>query len=167
MNTSASFTACGQFRLTLFRSWDLALPAACFVLFNPSVASAADRDPTDRKGEGFARRLGCGGYWFVNCYAFIATKPKHLKAAGYPTGGADNDAAILRCARAAHASGGPVIVAWGRLGAGLARPNEVARMLKAEGIPLTCLARIGGGLPAHPLMLGYDAIKDGLTPWTP
>lgn len=159
MLTDADFSEDGKFRYRLYREWDSSLPMACFILFNPSIAGAQARDRTDRKCEGFARRLNCGRYVVVNPYAFVATNPQDLRNAGYPTGGEENDRAIRRAAREATGTWGPIICGWGTLGAGLVRPVEVYSQLRREQFPLTALSVNADGTPSHPLMLPYKCTE--------
>lgn len=156
MFMDATFSEDGRFRYSLVRRWDERLPQACFLLYHPRPGGAQERDPVDRKCEGFARRLGCGGYIVVNIFAFIAADPQALRDAGYPTGGRDNDRAIERAVRTAAASWGPVIAAWGGQARGLTRPIEVASMLKRMGYVLHALATHSDGVPANPGRLPYQ-----------
>lgn len=153
----AEFSPCGQFRHLLVEVWDESLPLLPWVLFNPSQAGKADAngvvqsDPTARKGRGFSERLGFGGQVFANPYDYISTDPKGLRAAGYPIS-PDNDRYILK---ACAMGDGRVICAWGALGRGLSRPQEVLRLIRSAGFRPMALGFTADGLPRHPLMLGY------------
>ncbi|PLC03015.1 hypothetical protein CY658_24295 [Variovorax sp. RO1] len=151
----ALFSADRKHRLWLYREWDATKPVAAFIGFNPSIAGVEEDDPTIRKLVGFASRFGCGSLFMVNPYSFIATRPKDLKAAGYPTGGLENDTTILSAAKVAQESGGFVICCWGQLAKGLARPVEIARRVSEDFIPLYTLGHNRDGSPAHPPMLAY------------
>lgn len=151
------FSACGKFRLSLTRLWNPGKPLLPFVLLNPSKAGRLRpdgreaEDPTSRKAIGFAQRLGYGGMVLVNLYDYCATRPRELKAAGYPVSPA-NDAAI----RASCEEGdGIVICGWGANARGLSRPAEVTRMLQAWGFRTMALRLLADGTPEHPLMLPY------------
>jgi hypothetical protein len=154
----AVFSDCGRFRYLLWEVWDESKPILPWCLFNPSEAGkrkpdgTMKTDPTWRKGVGFSKRLGYGGAVFCNPYAFVATKAKKLKAAGYPAG-PENDSYILK---ACGMGDGKVVCAWGALGRGLSRPAEVLRMIRAAGFTPMALGFTADGLPRHPLMLGYD-----------
>jgi hypothetical protein len=156
--TRAVFSACGKFRHSLTIVWDDALPILPWCLFNPSIAGQVGdggkvkSDPTARKGRGFSQRRGFGGMVFVNPYDYIATKPKELRAAGYPVS-RDNDRHILE---ACAMGDGRVVVAWGALGRGLSRPREVLAMIRKAGFQPMALGFTADGLPRHPLMLAYD-----------
>lgn len=158
----ARFSPCGRFRLLLWERWAASRPMLVWCLFNPSVAGQDGRtDPTWRKGRGFSERLGYGGQVFCNLFDFVATKPANLRAAGYPCS-SGNDWAILE---AAGMGDGTVVCAWGALARGLDRPREVVSLLAAAGARPVCLGTTDDGLPRHPLMLPYSAVKD-IMPYT-
>ncbi|MCY1169393.1 hypothetical protein D9M73_94210 [compost metagenome] len=150
MKSHALVSPCGKFRYTLSRCWDEDLPWVTFIMLNPSTADAQEDDATIRKCIGFCRRLGFGGFWVVNLFAFRATDPKDLKRASYPVG-PDNDIHLA----SAVALGGEVICAWGSNAKGLSRPAEVLAILKKMGRKPMALQINAGGIPAHPLMLPY------------
>ena len=152
-NRGAVISRCGQYRYRLWRHWEEGGPRAVFIMLNPSTADAEQDDPTIRKCIGFAKRLGYTGIEVVNLYAFRATYPSVLKAAGYPKG-PDNDGHILTAATA----GGIVICAWGANTRGLTRPDAVLDMLREAGIVPMALAFTADGLPSHPLMLPYTCV---------
>lgn len=151
MRRSAHISACGRFRYSLDREWDSLLPAACFIMLNPSTADADLDDPTIRKCIGFAKRMGLGSIKVVNLFAWRATDPKNLKSAGFPVG-EENDWAIWLNAKE---SADVVICAWGAHARGLARTQEVMGMLKGWNIRPKALSLLADGTPAHPLMLPY------------
>lgn len=147
VTSTATISPCGRFRYSLGRTWAAGAPLV-FVMLNPSTADADIDDPTIRRCAGFARSHGFGGINVVNLFAFRATKPKDLRAAGWPVG-PDNDAHILQAARSA----GAVCVAWGDNAAGLQRPLTVLQLLAGEGIQPQVLDVTARGIPRHPLML--------------
>ncbi len=153
----AIFSDCGKFRYLLWEVWDESKPILPYCLFNPSRAGAQEgskivTDQTWRKGVGFSTRLGYGGQVFCNPYAFVATDPKELKAAGYPVG-TDNDRYILE---ACSMGNGIVVCAWGALGRKLSRPREVLSLILTAGFKPMAFGFTSDGLPRHPLMLSYD-----------
>lgn len=143
----ATISDCGKFRYRLWRKWGVGT-SLLFIMLNPSTADDAEDDATIRRCFGFAARAGFGELEVVNLYAYRATKPADLRAAGYPVG-PDNDYHICQAVRAASA----VCVAWGSNAAGLSRPAEVLALLRRSGKPLQCLSITRGGHPGHPLML--------------
>jgi hypothetical protein len=156
MMRHATISECGRFRYRLGRRWGDGAPLL-FVMLNPSTADAEQDDPTIRKCIGFADRLGHGGIEVVNLFAFRATDPRELRAAGYPVG-PENDHHLEEVCRQAPA----VLCAWGSKAKGLRRPADVLRMLKAWKAAPMALRVNAGGIPAHPLMLPY-ALKP--EPW--
>lgn len=151
MIRDAVISECGQFRYRLIRVWDVDLPRLAFVMLNPSTADASQDDPTIRKCIGFAKRLGFGGIFVVNLYAFRATDPAMLRKQGYLVG-PKNDAHIGFAAWECET----LICAWGANARGLARPGEVLDIIKRTGRKPMALRILAGNVPAHPLMLPYS-----------
>ena len=147
---SAVISDCGRFRYRLTRRWDETAAVATFVMLNPSTADAVQDDPTIRRCIGFARSWGCGGLSVVNLYAYRATRPTDLWTVADPVG-PDNDVHLRRAFEEAHASGGPVVAAWG----GRARTDRVEVVLRLAG-SMQVLALTKGGQPRHPLYLRGD-----------
>ena len=143
----AIFSGCGRFRYRLGRRWGKG-DTLLFVMFNPSTAGVEHDDATIRRCVGFALRHGYGAIDVVNLFAYCATDPKDLRAAGYPVG-EFNDTQIQRAAGEAH----EICVAWGSNAAGLARPREVLAMLKPLVGEPKCLAITRSGHPQHPSRL--------------
>lgn len=143
---SAIVSHCGTYRYQLARTWDDALPAACFIMLNPSTADAVKDDNTVRRCLSFARAWGCGELVVVNLFAYRATDPAALKTAADPVG-PGNDDHIVRAARAA----GRVVAAWGVHGTYKGRDAAVAALLAAHSVPLLCLGTTRDGRPRHPL----------------
>lgn len=141
----------GEYRYTLTRVWDTALPIITFVLLNPSTADAVELDPTMRRCVGFAKREGYGGMKIVNLYAFRTKDPKEMLAAVDPVG-PENDGVLARVA-------GTVVAGWGTN----ASPARVAHVLAL--LPqLHALGLTKNGHPRHPLYVRADA---PLVRWTP
>jgi hypothetical protein len=151
MHRDAVISDCGKFRYLLRRSWDIARPTVAFVMLNPSTADASQDDPTIRKCVGFAERLGFGAITVTNLFAYRATKPADLKAAGYPIGDECNFWINL-AAREAQT----VICAWDVNARGLSRPHGVRSVLRGAGRPAKALKLTPDGIPCHPLMLPYS-----------
>ena len=153
----AIFSPCGRFRFALWRRWNLNLPVLAFGCLNPSKAGVEIEDPTSLKFRGFAQRLGYGGYATWNLYAFRATDPADLRAAGYPVG-EENDAYIEVISLVA----GLTVCGWGGNAAKLSRPSEVTSILRRLGVQPHALRVNGDGTPAHPLYLPYTLAP---SPW--
>lgn len=149
---TAVVSACGTYRYRLGRRWDHTAPPLCFVMLNPSTADHVADDATIRKCVGFASRYGYGALDVVNLFAYRATNPACLRAAGFPIGPL-NDGWIETAARAA----GDVVVAWGaQARARPSRVRDVLDILKRCNVRPYVLDRCDDGAPAHPLMLPYS-----------
>ena len=149
--TFASADIRGDYRYTLTRVWDPALPTITFVLLNPSTADATQLDPTLRRCVGFAKCEGYGGMVILNLYAFRTRDPKVMMAANDPVG--PNDDRVL-----AEATG-TVVAGWGTN----ADPARVARALAL--LPrLHALGITKDGHPRHPL---YVPATAPLIEWMP
>jgi hypothetical protein len=146
----ADYSSDEAYRYLLVRSW-AAGPRVLFVMLNPSTATEAQNDPTVERCERRARTLGFGSFAVANIFAYRATDPKVMRAVVDPVG-PDNDAAI--CQSVAQAD--RVICAWGTHGLHLGRGAAVEGLLRQAGLPLYHLGLSKGGLPKHPLYIGYD-----------
>lgn len=158
--SSAIISPCSTFRYTLTRVWDPEKPRVIFLMLNPSTADHKEDDPTSRKCIGFARRHGYGGFTIINLWAYRTSKPKELRAAGYPVG-PDNDRWILRTI--AREDRPTIVCAWGKVRAGAVtwtRIIQVGELIESSGLDPTFLTleRNQDGSPSHPLMLSYESI---------
>lgn len=141
---SATADIQGDYRYTLTRVWDAALPVITFVLLNPSTADAVELDPTLRRCVGFAKRDGFGGMTIVNLYAFRTKSPKVMLAANDPVG-PENDRVLGEVT-------GMVVAGWGTN----ADPARVAQVLAL--LPrVHALGVTKDGHPRHPLYVRADA----------
>lgn len=165
MNRSATMSADGRFRYHLARVWNDALPPLLFVMLNPSTADATQDDATIRKCVGFAERKGFGSIRVVNLFAYRATHPQDLAAAGWPVG--DYNAQWIEDAtREVAAAGGTICAAWGAHARGRPEADAVLAVLNASGAPVRALRLLADGVPSHPLMLAYASELVPLVDWT-
>ncbi len=146
----AEYSGDEAYRYRLVREW-AAGPRVLFVMLNPSTATETQNDPTVERCERRARALGYGSFAVGNIFAFRATDPKVMRAVTDPVG-PGNDAAIVEMA----AEAARVICAWGTHGVHLGRGAAVEASLRRAGVPLYHLGLSKGGLPKHPLYIGYD-----------
>lgn len=146
---SATADIRGDYRYTLTRVWDAALPAVTFVLLNPSTADAVQLDPTLRKCVGYAKREGFGSMIVANVYAYRTKNPAAMRTVTDPIGPENDD--VLASLK------GPVIAGWGVN----ADPTRIARVRELLP-PLHALAVTKNGHPGHPLYLRKDA---QMAPW--
>src|ERR1700693_1820950 len=152
--SGATFSECGTYRYRLWREWSS--HGTCnMLMLNPSTADCVDNDPTVERQQRRARQLGYGRLVVTNLFAFRATDPRDMKAAGEPVG-PENDRHILEAAKEA----GIVICAWGIHGAFLGRSKAVRTMLREAGVKLHRLEMTKGGEPGHPLYLAYQCLPE-------
>jgi hypothetical protein len=150
----ALFDPTGAYRYRLSRVWDETLPGVCWILLNPSTATASVDDPTISRVVGFSQSWRFGSVHVVNLFAFRTSHPGGLRHAADPVG-EGNDETIV-----ATASSSPrVISAWGNHGSlenpstGVPRFLEVQWLLAEAGVHTACLGRTKHGQPRHPLYL--------------
>lgn len=154
----ATFSADGQYRYRLWRTWMPARPQMVWLMLNPSTADAEVDDPTIRRCKAFARREGCGGVEILNLYGLRATQPRRLLEHPDPEG--PDNAAAWGAVLDGHV--GPVVAAWGAFpGAhGHLPMSSCTRYLARQGV--LCLGHTAGGHPRHPL---YVPAVEELRPW--
>lgn len=148
----AVFSRCGRFRHLLERQWSPQGPRLGFVGLNPSTADGDHDDPTTRRCMGFARAEGFGSLVLVNVFAWRATRPEDLRAAGPPV-----SASAQRARRRALADCDAVVACWGAV----PWAREPARrtlhsILRIQGAVFV-LGLSRAGHPRHPLYLPRTA----------
>lgn len=146
----ASFSECQKYRYSLTRHWHSGSPDVAWVLLNPSTADMTIDDPTIRRCMDFSMRLGFGGMYLVNLFAFRATDPKIMEQSPNPVG-PDNEHSIVIAGK--HDK---VIVAWGNHGSYLDQDKEGLELLSYGGAEINCLGITKTGQPKHPLYLRAD-----------
>lgn len=152
MERDATFSPCQQYRYSLRRCWNRALPLVLFVGLNPSTADAQRDDPTIRRCIQFARSWGYGGVLVGNVYAYRATDGRVLSTLPDPVG-QDNDCWLQRLGQEAAVA----IAAWGNRGAPRATPVRAL-------LPTWHYLRLNrSGQPTHPLYLPAQLTP---RPWT-
>jgi hypothetical protein len=146
------------YRYRLWRAWDTTRPRVCWIMLNPSTATAGVDDRTAAKVVSFSKAWGYGSSTVVNLFAFRALRPGLLEGAGDPVG-PHNDVTILDAA----SSAADVVAAWGNHGTitnpetGVPRCEEVRHLLASAGIELNCVTVTDRGQPGHPLYLPSSA----------
>ena len=168
----ADISGCGRYRYLLQREWrgtasdenwhwygtkdgagqPIGTPKSCmFVMLNPSTADADIDDPTIRRCVGFAKALKFDELSVVNLFAYRATKPKDLFAAGEAVHGDRNQEVIEKAGRDA----GMIICAWGAHEKATYQAECVRGWLHNR--KLYALGFTKDGHPKHPLYLPGDA----------
>lgn len=150
--SGARFSPCEKYRYALWRRWNNR-PYAMFLMLNPSTANEIDNDPTVERCQRRAARMGCGGLWVANIFAYRSTDPAALYSTPDPVG-PENDQAILDAARNA----GIVICGWGTHGNHLDRGKKVLSLLRDAVVKAHYLQLNADGTPRHPLYVGYDTL---------
>lgn len=146
-----------------------------FLMLNPSKARGEGvGDPTQRKCDGFSKRLGFNRYGLINLFTLSTPYPKDLFVFGYEHAvGPDANKVLERVFRAAAVNSWPIIIAWGKpnlteskLALVRRRIAEVREIYEAAQYKpdLHCLAMLDDFWPRHPLMLGYNQAT--LKPWS-
>jgi hypothetical protein len=159
-DAGAQFSDDEIYRYTLTRQWKDG-KCVCFLMFNPSTATATILDPTIRKCVGFARRWNYGRLVVLNLYAVRSTDPRAVARMGSSAVGPMNDYWIVEALKESR----ELICAWGcaqyapYIGK---RITHVMALIKEyrEYTPINCLGYRKDGHPRHPLMLPYDTARE-------
>jgi hypothetical protein len=151
LDTGALFSPCRRWRYVLWRHWDRRLPICVFIGLNPSTADETQDDPTVRRCIRFAKDWGYGALWMLNAYAFRATDPAVMKAAGPNALGPRNNEYL----RVAAVNADLVVAAWGTHCDEI-REATVKQIVTDTGATLYCLGVTTAGHPKHPLYLRHD-----------
>src|SRR5689334_6852032 len=77
--SGADFSECRSYRYALWRIWDESKPLVMFIGLNPSTANETETDNTITRVRGICEHNGFGGFYMMNCWAYISTDPKLLK----------------------------------------------------------------------------------------
>jgi hypothetical protein len=78
VDKGAHFSQDRKYRYALWRIWDKSKPLVMFVGLNPSTANEDENDATIRSVERLSKNNGYGGFYMMNCFAYISTNPKGL-----------------------------------------------------------------------------------------
>ncbi|MGA0556556.1 DUF1643 domain-containing protein [Larkinella sp. VNQ87] len=144
MKSHAIISDCQKYRYSLSRIWNGDRPLLMFIMLNPSTADANVDDPTIRRCINFAARLGYGGIYVCNLFAFRATDPAQMIKSDDPIGPM-NDWHIQETRKLCK----DVVFAWGVNGTLFARDWDVIKKIQ----PAYCFGKTKGGNPKHPLYL--------------
>lgn len=141
----AEFSPCGKYRYKLWRIWDTTLPKAMCIGLNPSTANADKNDATINNLIGMLTKLGYGGFYMMNLFAFISSNPKDLLTCSNPLG--DNENKL----KEVEAICNDVILCWGNF-----KKAEERRIEVAANYPnAKCFGFNKNGTPMHPRALTY------------
>jgi hypothetical protein len=151
----ATFSPDRMYRYALRRSWSAGKTHIAYLLLNPSKANERDSDPTATRCAERARRLGYGGFYIINMFAYVATYPKDLITAGqtHDVVGPENNAHIINVLAKCTA----VICGWGMRNPFKQREEELKEILRFAGLNKTHhLGLTTTGQPTHPLYIPYE-----------
>ncbi|MFP3881861.1 MAG: DUF1643 domain-containing protein [Actinomycetota bacterium] len=154
MIRAATFDPERIYRYRLSRVWNDSLPAATWIMLNPSTAGEQKDDRTISRVIDFSRRWGYGSALVTNLFAYRTPSPAFLRRAQDPVGPL-NDESVAVAVRQAST----VMAAWGNHGSlanpatGVSRSDEMLQLLDEFGIEIEMLRLTAQGQPAHPLYL--------------
>lgn len=157
----AEFSECGKYRYRLWRIWDESKPKAMCIGLNPSTANADKDDATISILKRMLPILGYGGFYMMNCWAFITSDPKKLMI--NPMSDEWNNNILTVTA----ASCVDVIFAYGsfKIIKQKGRDRELIKMFPNA----KCFAKSKDGSPIHPLAMqernGRNPNKPELIPY--
>lgn len=145
-NSGAEFSSCGKYRYKLWRIWDESLPKVMCIGLNPSTANATKPDPTITNLIKILSKLGYGGFYMMNLFAWISSKPEDLLTCENPLG--ENESKL----KEVEAMCNDVIVCWGNFKQAENRIKEVLPNYPNA----KCFGVNRNGTPCHPLALMYN-----------
>lgn len=145
-NSGAEFSKCGKYRYKLWRIWNDTLPMAMCIGLNPSTANAAKNDATINNLIRILSRLGYGGFYMMNLFAWISSKPKELLSCADPIG--ENEEKLKQVEKLCD----DVILCWGNF---KQAENRILKVLPRYP-NAKCFGKNKNGTPFHPLALMYN-----------
>ena len=77
-DSGAEFSQDKKHRHVLWRIWDKSKPVVMFIGLNPSKATEDDNDKTISKLIRICNHNELGGFYMLNLYTYISTKPEEL-----------------------------------------------------------------------------------------
>jgi hypothetical protein len=143
----AEFSECGRYRYKLWRKWDENKPIAMCIGLNPSTANFSKDAPTIGTLKRILTNLGYGGFYMMNLFALISSKPSALLKCEDPIG--DNDTKLKEVEKLCD----DVIVCWGDFKQAKDRITKVLPNYPNA----KCFGTNKNGTPCHPLALMYSS----------
>lgn len=144
----AEFSTCGKYRYKLWRIWNKELPQVMCIGLNPSTANADQDDQTIQNLRRILTKLGYGGFYMMNCFAYITSDPKLLKH--NPMSDEWNNNVITVTAAKCEV----IIFAWGNFA--IVRETGRDKELEEMFPNAKCFGFNKNGTPMHPLALMYN-----------
>lgn len=141
----AEFSECGKYRYKLWRIWNTGLPKAMCIGLNPSTANADSNDATINNLVNILTKLGYGGFYMMNLFAWISSNPNDLLTCEDALGKNENKLEEVETLC------DDVIICWGNFKQAENRIKEVLpRYPNAK-----CFGFNKNGTPFHPRALTY------------
>lgn len=150
MDSGAEFSPCGKYRYKLWRVWDSGLPKAMCIGLNPSTANAVKPDPTITNLMKMLKILGYGGFYMMNLFAWISSKPNNLLTCADPIG--ENESKL----KEVEAICNDVIVCWGNF----KQADERIKQVLPNYPDALCFGVTKSGKPFHPLAMMYAGLTN-------
>ncbi len=144
-NTGAEFSPCEQYRYKLWRIWDKSKPIVMCIGLNPSKAGSEKDDATINILKSTLYKLGYGGFYMMNLFAWISPEPEDLLTCKDPLG--DNRNKLQEVAALCD----DVIVCWGAFKQATERIKEVL----PDYPNAKCFGVTANGRPFHPRAMVY------------
>lgn len=149
MKRSAEFSKCGQYRYLLQRQWNETLHQVLVVMLNPSTANSALDDPTITRLIKELQWHGYGGFYVVNLYGLISSKPEKLFEVADPIG--DNDFWVAIGTMQSHVQ----IFAWGDFKGIDYRAKKMVDLFPDA----LCFGKSKSGKPWHPMRMQRSGMR--------
>lgn len=144
-NTGAEFSACGKYRYKLWCIWDNTKPIAMCIGLNPSTANDDKDDATIRILKNTLFKLGYGGFYMTNLFAWISSQPDDLLTCEDPLG--ENDSKLEEVRALCNVT----IVCWGNFKQAQDRIKQVLPNYPKA----LCFGVNANGTPYHPRAMVY------------
>jgi len=146
----ATFSEDKQYRYSLWRIWDETKPLVMVIGLNPSTANADKNDNTINVLIIMLTHLGYGGFYMMNCWAYISTDPEKLRDHRFNELICDWNNNMLTVTKAKCQE---VIFAWGtfKIVKETGRDKELIEMFPNA----KCFGKNADGSPFHPRAMSY------------
>lgn len=151
VDSGAEFSSCRKYRYALWRIWNSELPLVAFIGLNPSKANEIETDRTVSTVMEYAKRWGKGGFYMMNCFAFVSTKPELLVTSD-PAHEMINQNRLQEVGEKCDL----IIFAWGAFK--IVKEKGMDTMLSKIFPEAKALRINNDGSPHHPLYLGMNII---------
>ena len=148
MISGAEFSEDRKYRYALWRIWDKSKPLVMFIGLNPSTANEVEADPTIRRVTRFAEDWGYGGFYMMNLFAIVSSKPEVLLTDPDPIG--FNDYWLWHFAQFSER----IVFAWGSFKQAHSRAEEIKKRFPGA----YCLKKTKDGHPWHPLYVAANTV---------